>query len=808
MSTTVTTVVNGILPSEKDAANELAEFEKILKLRDDIFAGKHPRLTVPAHLLRKASPPSSSPSSAQVHAPNQYSSIQLPGLGLKSQADELPPKAGLPALPVTTASGIHPALLTKSDDLVRAETALHRQRLEKQLRDQFEQKRLEFRKKPAPNEAKPDFDISALLAKALDVVKPIALSKGESDKEDENDSVNENSFYSSRAPDSTPERGDASASSQDEGVAQEKNGDLATVGRFDTQASQGKRPIDYIRPNPFQKGHDSTMADADDEDEEGEYSPPDADPFAARNGTNGNTAPSADPRRRPTRSLKEQDHAGRRAASPMNPDLRIVRNHITSPLAPQPSRVSPLAFTKDSLVSQDRQHDNGRQRMRANSLSHSPENFSARPKKRKLDRGERKADKRLRKGIKQENISPPPFHDIQPLGLSKPQPDDRPIVIDEPPQAQEMRYVPAPQYVGTPQRPMSRQTEYLPASEPRILSRTSMRPRDDQDLRRVASLHNLRMEQPQEQAQYVQERPRATSYMRVDSPAREIIRDYASDTERPMQEVRVIRTPAPEYREVYANDEPEVRYIPEPMAPPPRERIVVDQYGRRFREIVQERASVAPRAVSSYQPRESAAPPTRYQDEFQPSRAGSVMVEERPVPRFEHDMPPPPRLMRPITSQPASPTTREFYEPMPDARIGGGALYERPSTRQVVYTDHAPEYQPTPRMSSQRPQPLPTQAPVQYEELPPRQVVPRAASVRPAPQHRESSNFVEDRGTARHEYLPMEAAQQPRYRMVEQPQYPQELQHAPRYVDSQGREVIYAPSPAQGDGGVRYVQGY
>ena len=57
----------------------------------------------------------------------------------------------------------------------------------------------------------------------------------------------------------------------------------------------------------------------------------------------------------------------------------------------------------------------------------------------------------------------------------------------------------------------------------------------------------------------------------------------------PLQEVRVSRTPGPVYREVY--QEPQIRY--EPMPPPPIERIVVDQYGRRFREIIQqERPSV------------------------------------------------------------------------------------------------------------------------------------------------------------------------------------------------------------------------
>lgn len=807
MSVAVSTVLNDALPSEKVAATELVEFEKILKLRDDIFAGKHPRLTVPTHLLRKVSPASSSASSTQVHAPDQYHPVQLPGLGFAQEADDLQPKAVVPPPPVTTASGIHPALLTKSDDLVRAETALHRQRLEKQLRDQFEQKRLEYRKKPAPNEAKPDFDISALLTKALEVVKPISLSKDQSDRENGHESVDENSFYSSRAPDSTPEGGDTSTSSQDHDVIQEVDAGPATTAQINKQALQDDKAVAKRMPNPFHKNQDGTVADADDEDEEGEYSPPEANPFAPRNGSNGTADPLTDSRGRQIRNYPEQDRAGRRVASPTDSNLRIVRNHITSPLAPQPSRVSPLAFTKDSIIPQDRQYVNGHQRMRPNSPTHSPENIAARPKKRKLDRIEKKAEKRLRKGIKQENVSPPPFHDIQPLGASKPQPDDRPIVIDEPPQSQEIRQAPAPQYISTPQQPISRQAELLPISEPRILSRTSMRQRDDQDLRRVASLHNLRVEQPQEQVHYAQGRPRATSYVRIDSPAREVARDYAFDTERNVQEIRVVRTPAPEYRDMYANNEPEVRYVPEPMGPPPKERIVMDQYGRRFREIVQERASVAPRAGSLYQTRESAAPVYRYHDELSASRAGSVIVEERPVQRYEHDMPPP-RIMRPLLEQPTTPATREVYEPMSNGRAGSVAIYERPPTRQIVYADNVQEYRPSPRISSVRPQPVPSQIPGRYEELPARQVVPRAASVRPGPQYREGSSFIDDRAPTRHEYLPTEPGKQPHYRVVEQPQYEQDLQPVPRYIDSQGREVIYAPSNSQTESIVRYVQRY
>lgn len=793
--TTTTTVVNGALPSAQDTVDEIAEFEKILKLRDQIFAGNHPRLTVPAHALRKVSPAStqlSSHSSAPVQA-QQPPQLQLPGLSL---TEELERPASTQPQPATTPSGINPVLLTKSDDLIRAETALQRQRLERQLRDQFEQKRLDFRKRPAPNEAKPDFDISALLAKALETVKPVSLSKHEPDKEGEDDSVDENSFYSSRAPDSTPERGGRSSS--EEGIQDEIPADGAgtattqlPTGPQRASSRTGVHPTAASKPaaptKPSQK-NDVHAVDVDDEDEEGEYSPPEPEQYPAPNGTSSHAAP--DPRSRPMRRYSDLDQNGKRPASPSEPNMRIVRNHITSPLAPQPSRVSPLALTKDSLVSQGRQYQNGRQRGRADSPSQSPEPVSVRNKRRKI---ERKAEKRGRRGIKQENISPPPFHDIQPLGVSKlPEPDNRTIIIDEPPPPppQEIRYEPTPRYVVSPQRPMSRQAEAIPLSEPRVLSRATVRPRDDQDLRRVASMHNMRVEQPREYVEYTTPtRQRATSYMRVDSPMRDV-GGYGSENEPPLQEIRVMRTPAPEYRDAY-RPEPEVRYIPEPMPPPPRERIVVDQYGRRFREIVQERAPAPPqRAPSSYLPQDA----PRYYENYTPSRAASVMVEERPQPRYEQDMPPP-RVVRQAVEQPGEQPMlppREIYEPSSGGRAGSVAVLERPAqpSRQVVYADHPADFRPPVRMASVRPPPS------QYEEQPVMQMMPRAASVRPG---REGSVFVDDRVSVRREYLPVE---QPRYRVLE----PEGQPHVqPRYVDAQGREVL--PQPQQ-DGGVRYVQRY
>jgi hypothetical protein len=314
----------------------------------------------------------------------------------------------------------------------------------------------------------------------------------------------------------------------------------------------------------------------------------------------------------------------------------------------------------------------------------------------------------------------------------------------------------------------------MPLSEPRVLSRAPMRPmRDDQDLRRVVSMHNMRAEQPREYLDNVYDTPsrRVGSY-RESSPMIEGRQRPAEEAggyydRPPVQEVRFTRTPAPAYREVYQEPEPQVHY--EPLPPAPVERIVVDQYGRRFREIIQpaaERISIAPRAMS-VRPVEHEAP--QY-DSYRDSRAGSVFADAPPAERqYAQEMPPPRPTYRHVAGTPrasAAPLAppRDQFEQPGMMRSASVQVLDRPA-RQPMYMDERGDFRDQVRLGSIRP------VGNQYEELP-REGIMRASSVRPPA--REGTGFVDER----REYVPME---QPRYRVVE----PEE-----RYYDSQGREVI------------------
>ena len=818
MSATVGPLLNGNVPVVHHLhEHEVLEYEKILKLRDEIFAGSHPRLSVPAHAVQ---PPAQSLSQSHLNIPPTYPSSasqnRLANTQPKREEDAArsqtrPNGAFNPSTqPTSNVSEFDPVLLTKSDDLVRAEIQLKRQRLEKGLRDQFEQKRFDARKKPAPAEAKPDFDLQAILTKASDIVKDFSPK----DDGSASDSVDENSFYSSRAPDSIQERR-SSSGEEEEGEADQTSGPrvsavmgspLQVEGDGDASTNVQHLPSQISASAQHTVPTDPATMDLDDEEEEGEYSPPEAtEQYPAQSNANYEAMQdSRDPRSRPLRRYSEVGDNGRRAISPNEANMRIVRNHITSPIAPRPSRVSPLAVAKDQPFSQ-----NGRQ-LRARRVPRpgsppSPDDSNALParKKRKLE----KQRKHRRNGglspdafIKEENVSPPPFHDVQPLGSGRLRPtaSDRPIIIQDDESAQDVRYVQQPaRYVDPPSRPPPRQVEQLmPLSEPRVLSRASMRPiRDDQDLRRVASLHNMRSESGRDYVDPYYDSPtrvRATSYARLGSPAPmgspQQPRDIPVEYDQPPQEVRVVRTPAPVYREVYEDAEGGFRYAVEPMPPPPPpiQRIMIDEYGRRFREIIpSERAPMIPRAMSVR--RDNGEP---LYDNYRSPRASSVFVDAAPERSYASEMPPPQvsyRRLGESTRSSAVPgsATREYLDPAQIPRPASVQVLDHAS-RQPVYADERTEFREPMRMASVRPPAS------RYEESHPVEMFTRGQSVRPAA--REGSVFVDDRSRLRQEYVP---AEQPRYRAVEREK---------RYFDAQGREVIAMDGGM--DGRQRVVERY
>ncbi|KAL4898039.1 hypothetical protein BDV59DRAFT_169125 [Aspergillus ambiguus] len=809
---------------------EVQEYEKILKLSDDIFSGAHPRLKVPQQFVRK--PASRVPSSAPQVKPTGLASESSPASLVLSGSSpaRLAPTQNVqvvhaaPAAPTRImskpTSEIDPIFLTKSDDLVRAELQLHRQRVERALREQLEQKRQESKQKAWVQDPKPDFDVSEVLNKAFEMVKP-SPSVEETAGGEPSDSFDDNSFYSSRAPDS-PQHGEPQ---QPPFPARPSNpGALAAAAPPETYPDELQRlealnrtesdqellstyPVaDQRLPHPRQRSrHVEADHEASDSYEpappaepldEPEYSPP-APGVAPMERVDGQEFPefhrgyTSASRRRPVdgRSLDRVRYTRRSVSA--GDDVRIVRNHITSPAAPQPSRVSPLAVTKVASVRQPREVRPEYESERQGSPETVPQQLMPRKRRRVNNGGDRARPASYRMQgtgpdepyIKEEPVSPPPFAD-DPQTYRSRQPHERPIYIDI-----ASPYTPAVERREPPREAVYDLDPYEypeQAGMPRTVSRVSVRrpARDDQDLRRVASLHQARQsEYPRELVEQTSPRSvRAGSYAYVERPPQERVRYYDELPPPPVTRRYVPAgesPPAPRYRDAYYEE------APGRMMAPPR-RIIVDEHGNQYyMEPPPSRVQMMPPPAGRLP-----VPRTEVYDDPVPIRHASVraasVIDDPYGPRRLVQEVPPPTAYRRVTdyARPPVPGERRAYappmeEPYPrsgSVQVGGyparhptyveGSEFPRehlvrmPSVRPTEETSFPREQ--LVRVSSVRPVDegkyarehlvrMPSTRPptARYEEPP--QMMPRVESVRPG--GREVSVYMDDDSRRAREYV-------------------------------------------------------
>ncbi|THC98800.1 hypothetical protein EYZ11_001708 [Aspergillus tanneri] len=787
----------GSVPSGLPSSEEVQEYEKILRISDEIFSGTHPRLKVPQQFVRKpASRAAPASTQAQViisgdqpaspSGKNLPRSVTTPTISIGSQgttAGNMSSSAsGSSRIAPRPTSEIDPIFLTKSADLVRAELQLQRQRVERSLREQLEQRKQESRQKASIQDANPDFNVSDVLHKAFEMVNPSpsvdAPGAGAS-----SESLDDNSFYSSRAPDS-PQQGDqqrpspAGPSNQEElatavpaepysdelqrlealnrpGLDQEMR-DTYPVADHRLPCHQRRPPAieaEYVPPG-FQEPQPPSDAF-----EEPEYSPPAPGVAPMERGTGheylqGGHPSGARQRGQETR-IPDRGRYARRSLSPGD-DVKVIRNHITSPAAPQPSRVSPLATAKVPSVHQlkDTPPEYGPERQASPDVA--PQPLVSRKRRRIHDEKDkaRPVPYRVQPGrsdephIKEEPVSPPPFADSAPTYRSR-QPQERPVYID----------IVSPRYTPVIERrdPAVREQGYeldpyefhgetgIPSTASRSGTRRPMR--DDQDLRRVASLHQSRQ---QEYARgYVDPASprglRATSYAVVERSPHERARYY--DELAPPATRRYIaagETPSsPRYREAYYEEEPAARII----APPPR-RIVVDEHGNQYYD----EPAPAPRMQTMLPPSARVSRSEIYDDPqamHQGSiRAASVLEDPYGSRRYVQEMPPPQGIYRRVNN---------YTRPTPsDRRSYAAPLEERepfPRSASVQVADYAarrPPYVEEAELPRERFVRIPSVRPptARYEE--PREMLPRVESTRPG--GRDVSVYVDEAARRPREY--------------------------------------------------------
>ncbi|KAF2771981.1 hypothetical protein EJ03DRAFT_325216 [Teratosphaeria nubilosa] len=821
---------NGVASSQTE---DEQLYTDLLRLQDSVIAGQHPVFKLPQSAIAQLKAALIGPgadANVSAYTANQQQTQQsaaqvvkgLPGLG-----------GGHGAKPAAAASGsgLNPIFLEKSDSLVRAEGQLKRQRLERDLQIQVDQRKHFARGGDPSTEGPSRLDIDAVLEAAFLLVTPVSgLKRAESAT-----SFDTNDYYSSAfvadydraqppshavAADSPVHNTAASTSQLPQGAVANTSGDVDPVGKDDDDDDEYMPPdaaaFDSFREDPsaVDLTHDTLPEDDDSDYEPGEI-------------TQKSNVPT--PSQQPYQ------------AAQLSPRIQVVKNHLTHIAAPQPNRVSPLAVAKHPSIEQELELVNGRpeivqkprpqqrayHQVQSRASTASPVNGTTPKKGRRNNKNnkrkqrEERYDRPVKKGrrdrrdpahsptqdqyIKDEPMSPPPFSASVPDYVPQQyKPAPAPIDLVSP------GYAP-PQIQYEPPRSGLRY-EYVqpPPASPhvvRVASPAAYRPvqRDTQDLRRVASLH--RAQKPLSPGEYSPVAPYHAASATYKAPPPGPAEAPASPRYQQVQYVQADSPGAQQYEDAHSR-----AASPAFMAPPPQptRRLVQDQYGNRFWADAVPAAPAAP-------VRASAAPMDRYAEaayDRAPSRMASaypptspqyepVDVRMAPVPVIARKqevryVDASGRAMRDYsalppgqTAQYAAEPTSPVYEQQPARRYESLSL---PSAREPT----SPVYQQVPRYEHMPPPP----APARQEAISPvYQPLPRAYSVRPEEPSQAVGGYMRQASVA-----PVQYARQD---MLPPPPAPaRAMSVMPGAGAEYQPQYRYAPAPPQQPAAVKYVDQY
>lgn len=280
---------HSVVPAE--VRREADFLEQLLQIRDDVLAGKHPRIRLPPKVLDQVAP-----RPPQTALPPRPTTNWTPNGALPStQPFSQRPDSALPHFPASPAphssrpfsakpasSGIDPVLLTKSDHLIRAELQLKRQQLERTLKDQLD-------KRGRANEDEREvLDVENLLAQAHRLVKPISGLQIAATNSDDGESFDENSYYSSKADSWSSDEVDRNQKNNADAAepltlqGKRSVNDAQLTAPQPAQPTQADHTVIDLDDEPYEPADDIEISDAEpagihDEAEESDYSPPPAE---------------------------------------------------------------------------------------------------------------------------------------------------------------------------------------------------------------------------------------------------------------------------------------------------------------------------------------------------------------------------------------------------------------------------------------------------------------------------------------------------------------------------------------------------
>lgn len=694
------------------AAAELVEYQKIINLRDLVVAGQHPKLK-PLSSTGAASTHASTANSqalvsnSAVHAPFTSSN------GTVTQPSQIPAQQIQPNGQLMQAA--LPVPQDKTPLQIATEQNVSRHELELAIQQEAKRRAIMWPKLDREN-ILPDFDVDEILRTAQDTVQPLLIDTDKPVSKDKSParSDGDQSYYSSIDDDAdfaTSRRelnvskpcphffkgkckyGDSCKFSHDpafnaqmksSGTLTEPNRSYANAGANGPPTKKQKRDehrneqfhgnqqgpsgVNLIQGSP---NHDAKRL-ADEQyqrDLARAAQAPGANQASRGHAQRMNPDDRYDLNRGAPESPRQPAYQDRRYSgrgpSPSR-DVPVVQSTITSPLAPQPARVSPLAM-KAPYVEKNRVDAYGRQVQQiptpnSQQSQQSGQQTLSRKRRRDNQNGGQEGGNARRRitspevRIKDEPVSPKPVEAV-PRYVHREE-IRRPVDVDAYHQEGriEPRAVREVQYIEDP--------GFRRASSPvvRVLSRAGEQRhelRREPELRRVVSERQMiRGESP---PMSVREPVYYDSPRQVQAAPREV---YMSRSEADLHN---------SYRASVAPNGPPIEYAGETrharspiqiqsgsMAPPPaRQRIVRDQYGNEFIERIITEA-----------PRYSVAPDPRYVPEPQylvrpASRVGSVVPEParqyREVPaayRRQDDEPTSPRYEHPAPQPNVPPSAR------------------------------------------------------------------------------------------------------------------------------------------------------
>jgi hypothetical protein len=415
------TVVPGLSalgqPSTGESDPRRILYQSIIRLRDDVFAGKlHslsgvfiPSPVAPVTNGYEATPQRSSRSQASPTADSallfQHSQSNVPSAPRKHL---LPPH-------------IDPVLLQKSPELIKAEITLQRQRIERDILDDNVPRGPKYNKADIGGDV--ELDVLEILNQVLLRVPHVSGYKPLENAASE--SFDENSYYSSKANSwSSPSKGKGDAGDSD-AMVMSSDGEISE-GEFEPQyeavpedlmvvAGDSYQP--YLEEEPYQPELMPELMPqvSVNEDENDVYSPP---------------APISPHRERYENQTSPQQLMQALIGQTLAPHT-IAVNQIQTPAAPQPSHISPLATgplqerfdhsnDPSSRSDPDQHVNNGRPNKRGGKQK--DQNGRSR-KRRRQQENEPGSGKRKRveqsppqspePRIKEEPMSPPPFSQLQ-----------------------------------------------------------------------------------------------------------------------------------------------------------------------------------------------------------------------------------------------------------------------------------------------------------------------------------------------------------------------------------------------------------